>query len=91
MTSFAELSVSLEIYQYFFVDAPGLTVETTCITQNTELLSLTLDLFFKILLFQVAFLKFFSITIFSPYFLLVGLLLQSVTLFQSRQLVKYLK
>ena len=28
---------------------------------------------------------------FSPYFLLVGLLLQSVALFQSRELVKYLE
>ena len=37
------------------------------------------------------FLIFFSIAIFSPYFLLVGLLLQSVALFQSRKLVKYLE
>ena len=35
---------------------------------NQKLLSLSLDLFFKILLFQVAFLTFFSIAIFSPYF-----------------------
>ena len=51
--------------------------------ENTtrKLLSISLDLFFKILLFQVAFLIFFYISIFSPYFLLVGLLLQSVTLF----------
>ena len=56
---------------------------------NTRrLLSLSLDLFFKILLFQVAFLIFFSVAVFSPYFLLVGLLLQSVALFQSRELVK---
>ena len=34
-----------------------------------------LDLFFKILLFQAAFLMFFSIAIFSPYFFLVGSLL----------------
>ena len=47
--------------------------------------------FFRILLFQVAFLIFFSIAIFSLYFLLVGLLLQSVALFQSRELVKYLE
>ena len=33
----------------------------------------------------------FSVAIFSPYFLLVGLLLQSVALFQSRELVKYLE
>ena len=61
--------------------------------ENTtrKLLSLSLDLFFKILLFQVAFFIFFSIGIFSPYFLVVGLLLQSVVLFQSRELVKYLK
>ena len=37
------------------------------------------------------FLIFFSITIFSLYFLLVGLLLQSVALFQSRELVKYVE
>ena len=30
----------------------------------------------------------FSIAVFSPYFLLVGLLLQFVALFQSRELVK---
>ena len=48
-----------------------------------KLLSLSLDLFFKILLFQVAFLIFFSTAIFSPYFLQVGLLLQYVALFQS--------
>ena len=34
---------------------------------------------------------FFSIAIFSPYFLLVGLLLQSVALFQFKELVKYLE
>ena len=39
----------------------------------------------------VAFLIFFSIIILSPYFLKVGLLLQSVALFQSRELVKYLE
>ena len=49
------------------------------------------DLFFKILLFQVTFLIFFSIAIFSLYLLLVALLLQSVALFQSRELVKYLE
>ena len=43
------------------------------------------------LLFQVAFLIFFTIAIFSTYFLLIGLLLQSVALFQSRELVKYLE
>ena len=48
-----------------------------------KLLSLFLDLFFKILLFQVTFLIFFSTAIFSPYFLQVGLLLKYVTLFQS--------
>ena len=48
-----------------------------------KLLSLSLDLFFKILLFQVAFLIFFSSAIFSPYFLLVVLLLRSVALFRS--------
>ena len=47
-----------------------------------KLLSLPLELFFKILLFQVTFNILFSIAIFSPYFLLVGLLLQYVALFQ---------
>ena len=53
--------------------------------ENTarKLLSLSIDLFLKILLFLVAFLI-FSVTIFFPYFLLVGLLLQYVALFQSR-------
>ena len=41
------------------------------------------EMFFKILLFQVTFLVFFSIVIFSPYFLQAGLLLQYVALFQS--------
>ena len=53
-----------------------------------KLLSLSLDLFFKILLFQVTFLIFFSVAVFSPYFLLVGLLSQYVALFQSMELVK---
>ena len=48
-----------------------------------KLLSLSLGLFFKILLFQVAFLIFISIAIFSFYFLLVGLLYQYMALFQS--------
>ena len=56
-----------------------------------KLLSLSLDLFLKLLLFQVASLIFFSIAILSPYFLLVGLLLQSVALFQSKELVKNLE
>ena len=56
------------------------------ITRN--LLSPSLDLFFKILLFQVAFLIFFSLAVFYPYFLLVGMLFQYVALFQSRELVK---
>ena len=42
-----------------------------------------IDLFFKILLFQAAFIIFFSTAIISPYFLQVGLLLQYVALFQS--------
>ena len=50
--------------------------------------SLSLDLFFKILLFQAAFLLFFSITIQCPYFLLVGLLLQHAALISVRELVK---
>ena len=53
-----------------------------------KLLSFSLDLFFKISLFQVTFLIFFSIAVCSPYFLLVGLLLQYVALFQSQELVK---
>ena len=48
-----------------------------------KLLYLSLDLFLKILLFQVTFLIFFSSAIFSPYYLPVGLLLQYVALFQS--------
>ena len=56
-----------------------------------KLLSLSLDLFFKNFAIPGAFLIFFSIAIFSPYFLLVDLLLQSVTLFQSRELVRYLE
>ena len=53
--------------------------------ENTtrKLLSLSLDFIFKILLFQVTFLIFFSIAIFSHYFLQVGLLLQCMALFQS--------
>ena len=54
-------------------------------------LSLSLDLFFKILRFQVAFLIFFCVAIFSQYLFLVGLLLQSVDLFQSKEIVKYLE
>ena len=50
-----------------------------------KLLSLSLDLFFKILLFQVTFLIFFSRAVFSPYFLLVGLLLQYVAVLFSVQ------
>ena len=46
-------------------------------------LSLSLDLFFKILLFRVTFLIFISIATFSPYLFQVGSLLQYVALFQS--------
>ena len=49
------------------------------------------NFFFKISLFQVAFFIFFPVAIFSPYFLLVGLLLQSVALFQCRELIKHLE
>ena len=45
-----------------------------------------LNLFSKMLLFQVAFLIFFYAAIFSPHCLLGGLLLQSVPLFQSREI-----
>ena len=48
-----------------------------------KLLSLSLDLFFKCLLCQVTFFILFSIAIFSPCFLHVGLLLQYVPLLQS--------
>ena len=44
-------------------------------------------LIFKILLFQDAFLISFSVAIFSSHFLLVGLLLNYVSLFQSGELV----
>ena len=44
-----------------------------------KLLSLSLDLFFKISLFQVTFLIFFSIAVFSPYFLLIGCVTGHVT------------
>ena len=40
---------------------------------------------------QSTFLIFFSIAVFSPYFLLVGLLLQYVALFQSRELLWTIK
>ena len=43
----------------------------------------SLDLFLKILLFQATFFTFFSIAIFSPYFLQIGLSLQYVAQFQS--------
>ena len=54
-----------------------------------KLLSLSLYLFFKILLLPVTFLLVFSIAIFYPYFFLVGFLLQYVALFQYRELNKY--
>ena len=52
--------------------------------ENTtkKLLSLSLDLFFKILLFQATFHMSFPIAILSPYFLQVGFLLQYMALFQ---------
>ena len=52
--------------------SPALLEENT----TRKLLLLSLDLFFEILLFRVAFPIFFSIAIFSPYFLQVVLLLQ---------------
>ena len=55
---------------------------------GTHYQKITIPIFFlKFLLFQVAFLIFFSLTIFSPYFLLVGLLLQCMTI-SVRGLVK---
>ena len=61
--------------------------------ENTtrKLLSLFLRLVLQNFLFQVALLIFFSIAIIAPYFLLVGLLLQSVTLFQSRELLEFVE
>ena len=58
--------------------------------ENTtgNLLSPSLDLFFKILLFQITFLIFFSFLIFSLYFHQAELLLQCVSLFHSRELSK---
>ena len=56
-----------------------------------KLLSLFLDLIFKSLPFQFAFLILFFIAIFPSNFLLVGLLLQSVAIFQPRELVKHLE
>ena len=50
----------------------GLTGENI----TRKLLSLSLGLFFRILLFQVPFCISFSVAVFSLYFLLVGLLLQ---------------
>ena len=58
--------------------SPGLAGWKHC----QKLLSPSLDLLFKIFLFHDDFLIFFSVAIFSPYFLLTGLLLQSVALFQ---------
>ena len=48
-----------------------------------KLISPSIDLFFKILLFQVVFLIIVSLAIFSSYFLQVGMLLQSVAQFKS--------
>ena len=48
-------------------------------------------LVFQNVLFQVTFLILFSVAIFFPYFLLVGLLLQFVALFQSRKVVQHLE
>ena len=50
------------------------------LTLYQKITTLSLDLFFKTLLIQVAFLMFFSIATFSLYFLLIGLLLQYVTI-----------
>ena len=78
---------------HWVIPSPLLIALLALLEENTtrKLLSLSLDLFFKILLFEVAFLILFSVAIFSSYFLLVGLLLQYVALFQSRELVKYLE
>ena len=53
-----------------------------------KLLALSIDLFFKVSLFQATFLIFFHRAVFSPYSLPNGLLLQYVALLQSRELVK---
>ena len=83
------------LYQYSKISENGIYCNTshlmihnlTVVLYPTDsptvaLLSLSL-VFFKILLFQVSFLAFFFISICSPYFLLVGLLLQYVVRFQS--------
>ena len=56
------------------ISSPLLSALWILLEENTTkiLLSLSLDLFFKISLLQVTFLIFFSIAIFSPYFLQVG-------------------
>ena len=54
--------------------------------QYKKLLSLSLDWFFKTLLSQVAFYILFFVAIFSLYFRLVGLLLQSVALISAREI-----
>ena len=69
--------------QHQWVIRSRLSIGFTSCWITGKLLSLSLDLFFKILLFQVAFLIFFFIAIFSLYFLLVGLWLYFVALFQS--------
>ena len=54
------------------------------------MLSLSLDLFSKFLFFHVAFIIFFSIAIFSPYFLQFSLLLQymAVVMFTEFMLIE---
>ena len=49
--------------------------------KHNQKITIPVDLFFKILLFQVTFLIFLSTAIFSHHFLLVGLLLQYLALF----------
>ena len=55
---------------------------------SRKLLSLCLDLFANFLIFQGTFLIFFCVAVCSPYFLLVGLLLQYVALHQSGEVLK---
>ena len=70
---------------------PSLSIALqTLVEENIarKLLSISLDLFLKVLLFHVAFLKLFSIATFYSYFHPIVLLLQYVALFPSRELVK---
>ena len=74
------------------IPSPLSIVLWALLEENTtrKLLSLSLDFAFKILLFQVDSL-FSFLSLYCSLLFLVGLLLQSVALFQSRELFKYLE